>query len=83
MDNLMLECLNRGGPDCHPDVARWKFHIKLKEGESIPTHPAGEELKELDDLCKNADPNDLEPKEGNVTFVKRGAFKCTSSPPPP
>ena len=52
MEDLMKICNHWGAADCHPDIR--EFYLKeIKEGEEALIWPVGEELKKLDEICKN------------------------------
>lgn len=52
MEDLMKICTHWGAADCNPDIR--EFYLKeTKEGEGAPMRLVGEELKKLDEICKN------------------------------
>lgn len=51
----MFVCVNWGGTECNPDVSVHKYTKELKDGEKINIWPIGDDLKELDEICKSCE----------------------------
>jgi len=74
---FMHICKNWGTENCHPDVSNWSHPKQIENSENIPTGPVGEELKNLDEICKKCDSRFFETEEkkcpvcGNTDFIKQ------------
>jgi hypothetical protein len=55
MNGLMFGCMNWGGMDCHPDVSAHKRLKELKNGMDITSYPGGDDLRQLDEICKSCE----------------------------
>ncbi len=55
MEGLMFDCINWGGMDCHPDVSMHKQPKELKNGVDVLLWPLGNDVKELDEICKSCE----------------------------
>jgi hypothetical protein len=55
MKGLMFDCINWGGIDCHPDVSVHKYPKKLKKGADTTLWLIGNELEELDEICRSCE----------------------------
>ena len=51
----MFYCKYWGTDDCSPDIRHHKFAKEIKPGDDIPVWPVGEELKKLDEVCRECD----------------------------
>lgn len=51
-EGFMYICKDRRTENCHPDVSNWSYPQQIENGENISPRPEGEELKSLDEICK-------------------------------
>jgi hypothetical protein len=55
LEGLMWICRNWGDSDCHPDVAVHKHPRELKEGDDTAVYPIDEELRRIDEICRQCE----------------------------
>ena len=53
MEGLMCICTYFGSKNCHPDVRKFASVQEKKPGRKFLQLPVGEELRKLDEICKN------------------------------
>ncbi len=86
-EGLMHICQHWGNSDCHEAVKENAFISELSPGDSVPLMACGEDLKRLDEICKNCTNNafSIEKPECPIcgtVLIERGAwFKSFSSGP--
>ena len=78
MEGLMFNCINWGGMDCHPDVSVHKHPKKLKNGENIPLWPVGDDLRELDEICKSCELRFFEIDKRECPVCRAASFTETT-----
>ncbi len=55
MEGLMFICKKWGTAACDPRIMKLRYFQEKKPGEKIVIWPIGEELRKLDEICKNCD----------------------------
>lgn len=55
MKGLMFDCKNWGEPHCNTDVRKFKLASEHEEWEETEIYPMGEELRKLDEICKECE----------------------------
>ncbi len=51
----MFDCKNWGEPHCNTDVRKFKLASEHEEWEETEIYPMGEELRKLDEICKECE----------------------------
>ncbi|MFC2167253.1 hypothetical protein ACFLQZ_04745 [Acidobacteriota bacterium] len=70
-DYIQELCVNYGSSYCIPEVFRWRYAEKLKDGEPFPIKPVARELNEK---CKDCGSFLLKEKPDSCPFCREKEF---------